>query len=83
MNIDILLKRSEATHKWLGANPNFMEWVLEWQKQVLKHLGSQNEPIEMYRAQGRLEVLNRLTGLKKELEEYQKGVLSGRFNKVT
>ena len=82
MNIDILLKRSEATHKWLSTNTAFTEWLFEWQRQVMKQLGSQNDAIEMYRAQGRLEVLNRLTGLKREIEEYQKGVLGGRFKKI-
>lgn len=82
MNIDILLKRSEATHKWLSSNTAYAEWLLEWQKQVLKQLSSQTDTVEMYRAQGRLEVLNRLTGLKQEIEQYQKGVLSGRFKKI-
>lgn len=84
MSIDVVLRNGTSVVKTLesGGGPQLMEWLSEWQKEVLKQIASGKDPIELYRAQGRLEVLNRISGLKQEIRNYQDGVRNGTLKKI-
>ena len=45
-------------------------FLTQWQQEQEAVLGKSSDTAELYRAQGRLEVLRRLIGLKQELREY-------------
>ena len=84
MSIEILLKSPSAVHKWLstGESKLFYEWLDGYQQSTIKELRTNKDVIELHRAQGRLEVINRIMGLKQEIENYQRGVRSGQVQKI-
>jgi hypothetical protein len=85
MNIDVILRSPSSMHKWLstGESRPFSEWLDAWQQQSLKEISTGKDPVELYRAQGRLEVINRILGLKQEVELYQTNVRTGKVQKIS
>jgi pantothenate kinase len=58
----------KAVWEWLrNAPPSYVRWLNSMQDQELRNLKSTNEPISVYRSQGRVEVLSRLLNLEQEL----------------
>jgi hypothetical protein len=82
--IDRVLKSPTTSKKWLASpdGSSIIEFLREWQASTVKALAAGKDPIEMYRAQGRLEVLNRILGLQAEITDYQDKVRTGKVQKI-
>ena len=70
--IDILLKHPDALRQWLskGEGRAFEEWIKNWADAERKTLLESTDVVAIYRAQGALAVLNRILGLREEVNTF-------------
>ncbi len=61
--------KSETVRRWLGMSEGkpYYNALREWQAQLRSQLQRTSVDIEVFRAQGALDVLDRLLGLREEL----------------
>ena len=79
---DSLLSHHNQVIKWLAqpeAKP-FLDFLVGWQEQETSLLRKASGE-ELYRVQGRSQVLERILGLKKELREYGDRLLEENLKK--
>lgn len=83
--LDIMLKKSEASLRWLSSKDSsaLYEYLFNWKDAETRTLKTSRDDIEIRRAQGRLEVIDDLLKLKDEVLNYRKGVESGKFKPPT
>ena len=85
MNIDIVMQNATASRKWLESREgeSVMAFLHMWHAQVLRAMQTESDPAELYRAQGRYQVLSRFLGLVDEVREYQNKQHRGAVGKVS
>jgi hypothetical protein len=63
-------EKSESVRRWLGmaeGKPYYLSLVA-WRDQLRETLQNSKDEVEMYRTQGSLKILDRLLGLREELD---------------
>jgi hypothetical protein len=68
---DELYQRPEEVRYWLttGSGKAFLRAMRDWKVQYEKQLKEENEPREVWRAQGAVKVLERILQLREEIED--------------
>jgi len=68
--ITTLYEDAPATREWLSNAPSgFKKWLEELRRDEIKQLKTQDEPRYLHRAQGRLDIIDRIIGLPAELQQ--------------
>lgn len=60
----------------------FNEWIIDILRREEKNLHNEDEPREVYRAQGSTRVLNIILNIEAELKAYQRDVDAGKVRKI-
>jgi hypothetical protein len=76
-----LLAHSAAFLKWLDCPEArlFSEWLADVRLRENKKLMESKDTVDVYRAQGSVGVIDLISGLKDDLRDYEKDVISGKI----
>lgn len=71
---EFLLKRAITLLRWMDepAGKYFMQGMMLWLGNLRHKMEKEKDPVEIYRYQGRIEVLNRIVGIREELVNSQR-----------
>lgn len=80
---DTLYKEPQANLEWLRRAPStFWAFLSELRDSEVRQLKNADEPRHIYRAQGRLEIIDRILGLQVELQKMTPKASKGASNAV-
>ena len=83
--LDKLLVHAHRFRAWLGQpeGVSFNEYLNDYRNETLDKLTREYDTVRVHRLQGVLEVINELLELRGEVDNYIKGVNSGKMRTIT
>lgn len=82
--IDEILVRPSVTLAWLSSVEGkiFLDWTLGWLIDMQGNIEKVTDYAEIFRLQGKIEVLKRIVFLKDEIQKYQRDLIKGEVRQV-
>jgi hypothetical protein len=72
---ETIYNEAEVNREWLKRAPSsYKQWLRELRDSEIKTLKNSENIVMVHRAQGRLDLIDRLINLEKDLEKQPKGV---------